>query len=253
MRHKKAMILSFDQGLEHNPSQFNLHTIDPEYVLNIALEGGYTGIVMHAGLAEKYYLKAFTDIPLIIKLNGRSELSPINPVSRQLCSVQRAVRIGADAVGYTIYDGSPAEPEMFTEFSMIVEEAHSYGLPVIAWMYPRGDGINEEDSDTIAYAARIGLELGADFIKVKYNNDPAGFDWVVRCAGRAPVIVADSYFANDIEILKHVYDVMKANARGVAYGRTIWTHPRPFAITKAIHDIIFGNKTPQEAIQRLNH
>lgn len=245
LRGDKSLLLSFDQGLEHGPKIFDHHSIDPEFVFNLALEGDYSGLVVHAGIAEKYRFKAFRDIPLIIKLNGRSSLSYIDPNAGLTCTVERAIKLGASAVGFTLYDGSPAEPEMISQFGRIVDEAHGYGIPVIAWMYPRGPDV-VQDSDTIAYAARIGLELGADFVKLKYNGDPAGFDWVVRSAGRARVLVADREFSSDEEVLRHAYSAIQAGASGLAYGRTVWQHPKPFSLTRALHGIVFHGKTPEQ-------
>ena len=73
----------------------------------------------------------------------------------------------------------------------IEEEAHEYGLPVIAWMYPRGKSVeNEFARETLAYSARIGLELGADIIKMKYNHNPADLKWIVKSAGKTKVVIA---------------------------------------------------------------
>jgi class I fructose-bisphosphate aldolase len=53
------------------------------------------------------------------------------------------------------------------QFSKIVEEAHDYSIPVILWAYPRGEFVkNPLSTDTLAYAARVALELGADFVKL---------------------------------------------------------------------------------------
>ncbi|GIU70386.1 MAG: aldolase [Candidatus Woesearchaeota archaeon] len=190
MRKDKSLLLAYDQGLEHGPSDLNERTVDPKYIFDIALEGLYDGIITQHGIAEKYYAKYYKDVPLIVKLNGKTSLANIAPISRQLCSVDRAIKLGAVAVGYTIYTGSPNEPDMFAEFSKIVEQAHDYGVPVIAWMYPRGSGIDEKNNNILAYSARVGLELGADMIKIKYNNDPEGFKWVVKCAASTKVLVA---------------------------------------------------------------
>jgi len=248
LRKDKAMILAFDQGLEHGPKMFDLHTIDPEHIMNIALEGDFTAVALHPGVAEKYYKGAYHDVPLIVKLNGHTDLSHINPVSRQFCSVERAIKLSADAVGYTIYDGSPAEPSMFQEFGKVVEQAHDYGVPVVAWMYPRGPGV-VEDSDSIAYAARVGLELGADFVKVKYNKNAPGFDWIVKSAGRSKVLLSDFEHSSTEELLQHVHNTMKAGATGVAFGRTIWQHPRPFTLTRALQGIVMNGKKPEDVKQ----
>jgi fructose-bisphosphate aldolase, class I len=252
LTNKRSLILSYDQGLEHGPSIFNLDTVKPTTVLDLALEGSYNGIVLHHGLAEKYYGKEYTDVPLIVKLNGKSSLTKINPISRLVCSVNHAAKIGASAVGYTIYDGSPAEPEMFAEFQQVVEQAHDYGMPVIAWMYPRGPDIQDElRTDVLAYSARIALELGADFVKLKYNKDPPGFKWVTECAGRTKVLVADMDPINDAQFLQNVADVMHAGAAGLAVGRNIWQHPSPLKLTRAVRKIIFQGASPQDALKEL--
>ncbi len=61
----KAAFLAYDQGMEHGPIDFNLKNIDPNYIMDIALEGKYDGIILQHGLAEKYYQDYYKDIPLI--------------------------------------------------------------------------------------------------------------------------------------------------------------------------------------------
>lgn len=251
LRSNRALLLSLDQGLEHGPTTFNEHTIDPEHLLDLALETQYTGVVLTPGLAQKYYRGAYKDVPLVVKLNGKSSLGHLDPDSRQFCSVEHAVKLGADAVGYTIYDGSAAEARQFQEFGAVVEQAHSYGIPVIAWMYPRGAGVHEHDTDTIAYAARIGLELGTDFVKVKYNGDPAGFEWVCKSAGRAHVLAADADFPDTRAVLQYARDVTQAGAAGLALGRTVWEHPRPFSLARALNGILFHDKSVEEVLPYL--
>lgn len=249
----RALFLAYDQGLEHGPTDFNKKNVDPEYIMNIALEGGYTGVIVQPGIAEKYWEGAYRDVPLIMKLNGKTNLAKIDPISRQTCSVDRAVKLGASAVGYTIFDGSPNEPQIFQEFGKIVDQAHDYGLPVIAWMYPRGRFIkNDLDNDVLNYSARIGLELGADMVKMKYNGDLENFKWLIRCAGRAKVLVAGGAKKNPQELLNDLSAATKAGAIGTAIGRNIWQSERPFSLSKAIHNVVIDNKNPLEASKFLH-
>jgi class I fructose-bisphosphate aldolase len=252
LREQRALMLSFDQGLEDGPKSFNLHTIDPEYVLNIALEGQYTAIAVHPGIAEKYMDERFRALPLVIKLNGKTQMQHINPLARQTCSVERAIKLGAEAVGYSIYDGSPSEAQMFQEFGTILEQAHDYGIPVIAWMYPRGEHLHTPDTDAASYAARIALELGADAVKLAYNGDKTGFEWVVKSAGKTKVLAADTEHTSDLELLQHVRGAVQAGASGAALGKTVWQHPKPFSLTRALHAVIFKDKTPEEALKYLS-
>jgi fructose-bisphosphate aldolase, class I len=185
---------------------------------------------------------------LILKINGKTNLTNINPISRELCSVERAIKLGASAIGYTVYDGSPEEPNIFKEFGDIVEQAHDYGIPVFAWMYPRGPMIKDElDTSILAYSARVGLELGADVIKMKYNNNPETFKWVVKSAGRAKIVIAGGGKINDLEFLKLSEEMMSTGVSGIAVGRNIWQHDKPFSITKALRKIIVDNETFEQA------
>ena len=70
-RDGKIMLLAYDQGFEHGPTDFNEENVDPNYIIDIAKKTGvYTGIVFQEGLAEKYYTKDLP--PLVVKLNGKT-------------------------------------------------------------------------------------------------------------------------------------------------------------------------------------
>ena len=252
LKNDRSLMLACDQGLEHGPKDFNIKNIDPQYILDIALEGRYNSVILQSGVAEKYYHEAYKDIPLVVKLNGKTAIPNIAPVSRQICSVDRAIKIGASAVGYTLYPGSSKEPEMFSEFGNIVERAHDYGVPVVAWMYPRGDAVKDDTAtEMLAYAARIGLELGADFLKLKYNNDPEGFKWVVKNAGRARVLAAGGSKTTPQEFLHKSQEILSTGASGIAVGRNIWQDERPFALTQALRDVMFHNKRVEDVLHYL--
>lgn len=265
----RALILAYDQGFEHGPRDFVEHpeSAKLEYILDIAKRGRFTGIVLHAGLAEKYEREIQgSNVPLILKLNGTSELcTEEEPYSPQLYSVEDALELGATAVGYTVYSGSKYEDEMQKEFSRIIREAHRKGIPVIGWMYPRGKSLFdrrsasktlkialEEQEETnlaidetpsiVAYGARIGLELGADIVKVKYTGSPESFRWVVQSAFPTKVVMSGGPMTKTDEgFLSRVKDVLAAGAIGIAVGRNVWQRKDPLIISERIHQIIFGS------------
>lgn len=247
----KCVFLAYDQGLEHGPGDFNARSVDPEHVLNIALEGGFSAFACQIGIAEKYYHGAYRDIPLIVKVNGSTRLPKINPISTQVCSVERAIKAGASAIGYTIYDGSPNEPKMFHEFGKVVEQAHDYGLPVIAWMYPRGPSIQAMSNEVLAYSARIGLELGADIIKLKYNGDQEHLKWMVRCAGRTKIVISGGDKLPELEFLNEAQAVRDAGVLGMAVGRNVWQSDKPFSVARALQKVFYENRSSMEAAQLL--
>jgi class I fructose-bisphosphate aldolase len=249
----RTLMLAYDQGLEHGPIDFNANNIDPEFILHIAEKGKFNGLILQKGVAEIYRENYPKKIPLIIKLNGRTNIPRIFPVAKQLCSVKKAVDLGADAVGYTIYFGSPLEPEILHEFGKLQEEAHDYGLPVIAWMYPRGKFVeNELSTSILAYAARVGMELGADIVKMKYNDNPEEYKWIVKCAGKTKVVIAGGEKSTaDAEFLKKAKEIMTTGVAGMAVGRNIWQHKSPLKMAFALKKIIFENSTAEDAMRYL--
>jgi len=252
LKNGKALFLAYDHGVEHGPIDFKeaKKAEDPQYVLDIAHRGGYTGIILHKGIAEKYYLPWGADerkcVPLILKLNGRTKIPDIEPYSPLVCTVEEAVELGASAVGYTIYLGSEKEATMLWEFGQVVREAHKVGIPAIGWIYPRGKWVKEKyssdtDPEVTAYASRIGLELGADIVKIKYTGDQKSFADVVRAAGRCKVVLSGGEKTEkDEEFLQTLKNVMAAGAIGVAVGRNVWKHKDPLKITEKIKKIIFA-------------
>ncbi|MFZ2025034.1 MAG: hypothetical protein WAV51_02030 [Microgenomates group bacterium] len=242
-RNNTVLLLAYDQGFEHGPTDFNEKNVDPEYILTIARDADvFTGIIFHEGIAESYYRKGVEKVPLILKLNGKTSLHPgVEPYSPQLCSVSEAIRLGAKAVGYTIYIGSEHEAVMMKEFSVIEDEAHKEGLPVILWAYPRGKSIvgKENSREIVAYAARLGLELGADFVKLPYTGDPESYAWVVKAAGKTGVLVQGGSKTNEKEFLTEIRDCKTAGVAGFAIGRNIWQSDDPVSLAKKIANIAY--------------
>lgn len=240
-RNGKVMLLAYDQGFEHGPVEFDEKTVDPNYILDIAKNGLFTGVVLQEGIAARYYQKE-SGVPLIVKLNGKTSFQGDEPLSLQLCTVDKAAELGAIGVGYTIYVGSEHEEQMLVEFSRIEDEAHARGMIVIAWMYPRGKKVagRESEGDVVAYGARLGLELNADFVKVPYTGDVDSFSWVVKAAGKTGVLAQGGKQTDWINLDEEISGVMKAGAKGIAIGRNVWKDPNPNEVAKKLEKIVFG-------------
>ena len=242
------LLLPIDQGLEHGPVDFfaNPDSADPAFQLRLAKEGGYSGTVFHVGLAEKYMRDFVGEVPLILKLNGKTNIPKDDyAFSPQTASVEDAVRLGADAVGYTLYVGSPAQGEDIRQFHKIKEDCERYGMPLIMWAYPRGQAIEAKGGRdslyAVDYAARVACELGADLVKlnlpeydeVRAKNLPKPYDQmklspqdalekVVRSAGRTMVLVSGGSKISDEDLLEKVKVSMEAGVTGLIFGRNMW-------------------------------
>ena len=265
----KLLILPYDQGLEHGPRDFfeNPDSKDPDYIFKLALEGGFSAIAVQIGLAEKYYHKYAGKIPLVLKLNGKTDIPPDNAALSPLnAGVEDAVRLGADAVGYTLYVGSPLQMADFMSLQRVRQECIKFGMPLIVWAYPRGEAIEKKGGKetfyAVDYAARTALELGADIIKlnfptnipedrVKVKKPYTEIDWdpdecfkhVVKSAGKAMVIVSGGGKISDEALLKKVEMSIHAGAIGLIFGRNIWQreHDKALEIIGKIKEILLSN------------
>ncbi|MFH0749545.1 MAG: hypothetical protein V1917_01350 [Candidatus Gottesmanbacteria bacterium] len=242
-KNNKVFLLAYDQGFEHGPTDFNEKNVDPQYILDIARSSGvYSGIIFHEGIAQSYYDPKKDTTPLCIKLNGKTAFhAGEEPYSPQLCSVKEAIRLGAKAVGYTIYIGSEHEAAMMKEFSQVEDEAHEHGLVVVMWAYPRGKQVagKETSRDVLAYAARLSLELGADFVKLSYSGDIESFKWVVQSAGKTGVLVQGGNKKTEEAFLGEIRECMTTGVSGFAVGRNIWQSPDPIGLSKKAAAIIY--------------
>jgi len=174
----KLVILPVDQGFEHGPARSfapNPPAYDPRYHFELAIEAGCNAYAAPLGFLEAGAREFAGDLPLILKLNDAdSLLDEQNPNQALTGSVQDALRLGASAVGFTIYPGSAHQNEMFAQIRELAEEAKFNGLAVVIWSYPRGGELSkagETAIDVCGYAAQIAAQLGAHIIKVKLPTD----------------------------------------------------------------------------------
>ncbi len=262
------MILPIDQGLEHGPVDFfdNPESIDTDWIYKLAVAGNFSGIALHIGLAEKYHQKYAGKVPLVLKINGKTTIPPDDDAFSSLTSsVEDAVRLGADAVGYTLYVGSPSQDVDIAQCNEVRRECEKYGMPLIIWAYPRGASVKAKGGvDSlygIDYAARVACEIGADIVKLNepkwdaagaaaspkpYNTlkftDEEGLAKVVKSAGRTLVLVSGGSKMGDDATMHKAKLAMEAGCVGLIFGRNMWQRKWDDALsmTTKMHDLMKG-------------
>jgi class I fructose-bisphosphate aldolase len=253
-----------DQGLEHGPADFfpNPAAVDTDFQFRLAVEGGYSAIALGLGLAEKYGHAYAGRVPLILKLNGKTNIpDDAEAVSPLFASVEDAVRLGADAVGYTLYVGSPRQDQEIREYQKVRQDAERLGMPLVMWAYPRGRAIEQKGGKGTLYAqdyaARVALEMGADIVKLHEPNDatdrcpepyrslreaaPARLRRVVRSGGKVLVLFSGGEKNDDdAAVLRKVKLYMDCGATGVMFGRNMWlrSFDHAVALTQKVHRIM---------------
>jgi class I fructose-bisphosphate aldolase len=251
-RDGKVLLLAYDHGIEHGPVDFEPkpESADPEHVFEVATHSAVTSLAVGKGVAEAYYPSYEDDVSLLSKLNGTSNMWMGEPDSAVNVSVEYAAEeLDADAVGFTVYPGSNNEIEMFEEFRDIQEKAREYDLPVVMWAYPRGQGVkNDTKEGVISYAARLGMEMGADIAKVKYPGSTEAMKRVCEMAGPTKVLMSGGSKISDREFLESVESVIDAGGAGLAVGRNVWQREDPMRILDALEQVIFEEASAEEAL-----
>lgn len=175
----KMIILPVDQGFEHGPARSfapNPQGYDPHYHIQLAIEAGLNAYAAPLGMLEAGADSFAGQIPTILKVNSANALMGEGAGKNQAitASVDDALRLGASAIGFTIYPGSDQQIDMYEEISQMRREAAAKGLATVIWSYPRGPAITplgETAIDVAAYAAQIAALLGAHIIKIKLSTD----------------------------------------------------------------------------------
>ena len=260
------MVLPIDQGIEHGPLNFfpNPPSEDPEFQYKLALEGGYSAIALHIGIAQKYIRNYVGRVPLILKINGKTNVpSDDNAFSPLTASVEDAVRLGADAVGYTLYVGSPSQDRDIRQLNEVRSDCERYAMPLIVWAYPRGSAIDAKGGKdslyAVDYAARLACEFGADIVKLNvpkideskmdklpkpYNtlklSYEEGIAKVVRSAGRTMVLFSGGSKESDEDLLRKAKAAMNNGSTGLIFGRNMWQRDYASAlkVTSQIKDLM---------------
>ena len=258
----KMVILPVDQGFEHGPARsfaINPPAYDPRYHVELAVEAGLNAFAAPLGMIEAA-CEVAPGFPLILKVNSSNSWATTKDQA-VTATVDDALRLGACAVGFTIYPGSDEFFEMLEEVREIALEAKSAGLAVVVWSYPRGGELTkagETALDVTAYAAHMAALIGAHVIKVKLPTDHIeqkdavdayrNGDWstmpkrvahvVQSCfAGRRLVIFSGGASKGEDSLLQDARDIVAGGGNGSIIGRNTFQRPRADALAM-LHQII---------------
>jgi fructose-bisphosphate aldolase / 2-amino-3,7-dideoxy-D-threo-hept-6-ulosonate synthase len=242
----RTVIVPMDHGVTIGPIQ---GITNMQQIINQLLKGGVDAVLVHKGIAKRVDVG---NAGLIVMLSGMSNLSPNVNGKVQVCSVQEAIRIGADAVSVHVNVGAQDEDKMLQNLGKVADECDRYGMPLLAMMYPRGPKIqNEHAAEVVAHAARIGAELGADIIKANYTGTIESFKTVVEGCPVPVVIAGGPKCKTPQEILQTAHDSVKAGAAGLSIGRNVFQHENPALIVKALRNIVHSGASVEQALKLL--
>ncbi len=246
---RNMVIIPMDHGISMGPVR---GIVDPADMVNRVADGGANAVLLQKGMAKHGHRGYGRDIGLIIHMSASTSLGPDPNDKVQICTVEEAIKMGADAVSVHINIGSETEAAQLQILGCVAEQCDDWGMPLIAMMYPRGKAIkNSNDPEMVAHVARVGAELGADIIKTNFTGDIDSFRAVVKGSPVPVVMAGGPKTSTDEEFLTMVRAAIDAGGRGVAIGRNVFQHDNPTAMTRALTHIVHKHASVDDAMEVL--
>ena len=212
---------------------------DMKVTVGMMVSGGANAILMHKGMVSAGHRGGGRDIGLIVHLSAGTSLSPDPKAKVQVCTVEEAIKLGADAVSIHVNLGAPTDADMLRDFGEVSSSCMTWGMPLVAMMYTRGQKIESEyDVKYFKHAARVGAELGADIVKVNYPGSTEAFREVIVGCPVPVVIVGGEKIESDEELLQMVVGSLAAGGAGASIGRNAFQHADPEGVVRAISMLV---------------
>jgi DhnA family fructose-bisphosphate aldolase class Ia len=150
--------------------------------------------------------------------------------------VLNALRLGADSVKVLAASADRGQWTALQRYALICER---WGVPLQAEVIPGGfDQPDQHTPHNIARVCRQAAEMGADYVKTFYTGDAESMRRVADGATVPVIILGGDRAADDDSLLRQVGEALSAGVAGVAFGRNVWSHPDPVAITARLVEVI---------------
>ena len=149
--------------------------------------------------------------------------------------VEDAARLGADGVKMVmIYgrDSARVHADNVKAVAQVASECERHGVPLIL------EPVLWGEHATDAHMCRMGVEAGADMLKVHYVDN--GFGQVVYEAAVPIVILGGAKTDTDDEMLDTVSRAVDDGARGVAFGRNVFQREDPASVIRDLRKVVHG-------------
>jgi putative autoinducer-2 (AI-2) aldolase len=186
-------------------------------------------------------------LPIVLRVSGCTSMAGQDLANEALTtSVEEIIRLNAAAVGLSVFVGSDYEHETLLNLAELVNECEDYGIPVMA-VTAVGRELEKRGARYLALACRIAAELGARVVKTYWCEED--FEKVVNGCPVPVIMAGGPKCETEREVFDFVYDGMQKGAIGINLGRNVWQNPHPVAMAKALHAIVHGSATAEEAYE----
>jgi len=236
----KTLIVAMDHGGAMGPIP---GIEDPSKTIQKVVKGGADAILVQFGILKQCH-DELSKVGIIVNTQP-------NPIY-----VKEVLKMGGDAIKLTYFSPLKDRARLATIGPMAVE-CEKWDMPLLVELVPmqvdEARGIRKilYDIKSVQTAARISAEAGGDIVKTVYTGSVETFKEVTRCCPVPIVILGGEKMNSDRAILKVVRDSIDAGGCGICFGRNIWQHSDPTAITRALSKIIHEDASVEQSLKEL--
>ncbi len=233
----KTVIAALDHGIAGLAPLQGLES--PDQLIPAITAARVDAVIVTPGIASAFS-ELFGKAGLILRVDcGPTAITGHWSQTRPVLRVEDALRLGADAVIAMGIVGAEGESASLHALAQLAAECERWGMVLIAEMLPGGFSVPEASPDQIVVAARLGAELGADVIKIRYSGSCDSFRPVTSSCYR-PVVVLGGSRQKPEQLIASTREALAAGARGAAVGRNIWQSPAPGKVAAALVEAVHG-------------
>jgi fructose-bisphosphate aldolase, class I len=239
----RALIVAMEHAAIFGPGK---GTENPAETIRQVVAGGANAVMASFGIIRQF-VKELAPVGVILRSDGAPTILGPDVPAPVWFGVEEALRLDADGICISAFPGHHSEQQSLDNLARIAREAHKWGLALQGEMVPGGmtAGPDARTVESVALAARLGCELGADWVKVPYVD---GFARVIRGCYKPVVILGGSKRGSTLEVFTEVRAALDAGAAGVTMGRNIWESDDPQAMTAALAALIHEDASVDAAM-----
>jgi len=241
------VLLSFTAGMEVGlvPGMADL----PGTIGALADTGHMTGAIVHAGVLSSLF-ERFPALPCgtIVDLFGGTWMTTRPERREQICTLEHAVRVGADAVLATVSLGSADETRQLRLCGLISRDCAGWGMPLVVRIDTmQTDSRRQYAAALSGHGARLAYEIGADMVIVNFADAPAPFAEALGGVAIPVLIGGGPHVETDEALVGTVDQALKAGAAGIALGGSLFWNDGPTAALARLAEMILTPGRKQTA------
>ncbi len=237
-----SVVVAMDQGIGGVQDDF----VVPVRTVESIVAAQPDGILLTAGLARRSAaLLAHRGAPgLVVAMDIVVHRDPggggPSVAHGPGCSVEEAVRLGADAVKTMLIMGNDSRADQLRNMSYLAEageRCRHWEVPMMIEPYLWGVNVPADPggrAEMAADGARLAIELGADLLKIEYSGEPETFRQLVASCPVPVFMLGGPKRPTQREVLADVIFAAEVGVAGITMGRNIWQQPDPARMVRAL-------------------